>query len=288
MSLLSAETPDLISHLDDLDIELLWHPSLSNITAPAHEELIDQILTGQRELDILCIEGAVIRGPAGTGMYDLHAGAPRKNLISNLAYEAKYVVAVGTCASFGGIGADTEAEATGLQFSKWEKGGFLGADFVSRCDLPVINLPGCPCHCDVVQGTLSSLVLEKPMKLADLNTPMLWYGMLIHQGCTRNEYHEYRVEDRDFGERGCLFFQHQDPGGRALLWLHAARFSTSLSVLPYTQHRGRAQGTAPRRGPRALPGVQKHGCRCSTPAAEGSKDKSMKQLQERRSNCCRK
>src|SRR3990167_1286876 len=30
--------------------------------------------------------------------------------------------------------------------------------------------------------------------------------MRVHQGCTRNEYHEYRVEERSFGERGCLFF----------------------------------------------------------------------------------
>jgi hydrogenase small subunit len=28
----------------------------------------------------------------------------------------------------------------------------------------------------------------------------------VHQGCTRNEYHEYRVEEWDFAQRGCLFF----------------------------------------------------------------------------------
>jgi len=30
--------------------------------------------------------------------------------------------------------------------------------------------------------------------------------VMVHQGCTRNEYHEYRVEEVKFGERGCLFF----------------------------------------------------------------------------------
>jgi hydrogenase small subunit len=30
--------------------------------------------------------------------------------------------------------------------------------------------------------------------------------MMVHQGCTRNEYHEYRVEERKFGEKGCMFF----------------------------------------------------------------------------------
>jgi len=30
--------------------------------------------------------------------------------------------------------------------------------------------------------------------------------MLVHQGCVRNEYHEYRVEERTFGDKGCMFF----------------------------------------------------------------------------------
>ena len=42
--------------------------------------------------------------------------------------------------------------------------------------------------------------------LNEFNAPLPWYGTLIHQGCVRNEYHEYRVEERDFGDKGCLFF----------------------------------------------------------------------------------
>ena len=94
------------------------------------------------------------RGPSSVGRQgpactDLLAGRPKKDLAAGLASQAQYVVAVGTCASFGGIGADGEVEACGAQFLKWDKGGFLGADFVARSGLPVINLPGCPCHCDV-------------------------------------------------------------------------------------------------------------------------------------------
>ena len=32
------------------------------------------------------------------------------------------------------------------------------------------------------------------------------YNYTVHQGCTRNEYHEYKVEEKEFGERGCMFF----------------------------------------------------------------------------------
>ena len=115
-------------------------------------------------------------------------------------------MAIGTCASFGGMGANSEIEATGMQFLKWEKGGFLGKKFKSKSGLPVLNLPGCPCHCDVVAGTLSALVSGIQLELSEYNTPLEWYSMMVHQGCTRNEYHEYRVEEKKFGEKGCMFF----------------------------------------------------------------------------------
>ena len=206
MALLSAEQPDLVEMLELLDIEVLWHPSLSAASPKVHEQLVTSILSGQQPLDILCVEGTVIRGPGGTGMYATSGTRPKKDLIADLAQHAQLVVAVGTCASFGGIGADGEVEATGLQFHKDRPGGFLGQDFTGRSGLPVINLPGCPCHCDVVVGTLSAHVHGVALPLSELNTPLQWYGLLVHQGCVRNEYHEYRIEERDFGEKGCLFF----------------------------------------------------------------------------------
>jgi hydrogenase small subunit len=189
-----------------LDIDVLWHPSLSHGSPVEHERLIEQMVAGEQALDILCVEGSVLRGPGGTGMYDAIGEKPKKDFLGKLARQARFVIAIGTCASFGGMGAEGETEATGVQFLKWDKGGFLGKDFVARSGLPVINLPGCPCHCDVIAGVLSALVSGTRMSLNQYNSPREWYGMLVHQGCTRNEYHEYRVEERDFGETGCLFF----------------------------------------------------------------------------------
>ena len=206
MALLSMESPNIVELLELVDTEVLWHSSLSTATPSQHRELIEAMISGEQPLDILCVEGAIIRGPSGTGMYDTFDNKPKKDLTAKLAARAQFVVAVGTCASFGGIGADGEVEATGLQFHKNERGGFLGETFASSSGLPVINLPGCPCHCDVVAGSLAALISGIPLPLNEHNTPLQWYGMLVHQGCVRNEYHEYRVEERDFGEKGCLFF----------------------------------------------------------------------------------
>jgi uptake hydrogenase small subunit len=206
MSLINLASPNILKLLGILKMDILWHPSFSNGSPSHYQKLIDNILSGDQSLDILCIEGAIIRGPGGSGMYELHNRKPKKDLIAALAKKANYVIAIGTCASFGGIGTGGEVEATGLQFHKHEKGGFLGKEFLSLSGVPVINLPGCPCHGEVMAGTLSALSFNLKLSLTKQNAPMQWYGMMVHQGCIRNEYHEYRVEENDFGQRGCLFF----------------------------------------------------------------------------------
>lgn len=206
MSLLSNESPDVTELFAGLDLEPLWHPSLSGISPREQAALTERLISGKQALDILVVEGAVIRGPAGTGMYDVKNGKPKKDLVAALARQAGFVVAAGTCASFGGFGADAEAEAVGLQFLREQPGGFLGKDFRSRHGLPVINLAGCPCHHDILAGALTALVQGIPLELDEFGRPLTWYGMMVHQGCTRNEYHEYRVEEREFGQKGCLFF----------------------------------------------------------------------------------
>ncbi len=205
-SMFNAEAPDIQGFFDLLEIELLWHPSVSAMEFERQRALNNDLIEGRAPLDILCVEGSVIRGPGGTGMYDQAHEGPKKDLLAALAKRADVLLAVGTCASYGGIGADGEIEATGLQFHKWNRGGFLGEDFRSGAGLPVINLPGCPCHCDVVKGVLSLILSGSEIELSDLQTPLEWYGMMVHQGCTRNEYHEYRVEEKRFGEKGCMFF----------------------------------------------------------------------------------
>ncbi len=205
-SLFGSETPDVVELLELLEIEVLWHPSLSVASPVEHRRILQRIVDGELELDLLCVEGAIIRGPGGTGMFDTFHGHPKKDLVSKLANRAGTVLAMGTCASFGGVPATGEIEATGLQFHRKVTGGFLGENFRSRSGLPVINLPGCPCHGEVMSGVLTALVTGGQLVLTANNVPEQWYGMLVHQGCVRNEYHEFRVEEHDFGEKGCLFF----------------------------------------------------------------------------------
>ena len=206
LSFLNSAEPNIIELFRQLQIEPLWHPSLSNISPKNRDTLERSLLNGDTPLDFLVVEGSIIRGPARTGMYDTRNGKPKKDFIADLARRARHVIALGTCASFGGFGFDDYAQSIGLQFTRKDRGGLLGADFRSTGGLPVLNLSGCPCHPQVLTGTLTALAGGTPLELDEFQRPLAWYGLLVHQGCTRNEYHEYRVEEEDFGQRGCLFF----------------------------------------------------------------------------------
>jgi Ni,Fe-hydrogenase I small subunit len=103
MSILCADSPSLEDLVDDYGIELLWHPSLSIEPAKKLDALIAAILADRQSLDLLCVEGSIMTGPDGSGMYDPYRGRSKMSLIRELAEKAEYVVAAGTCASYGGI-----------------------------------------------------------------------------------------------------------------------------------------------------------------------------------------
>lgn len=208
MALLCADSPSLEQLIEDYGIELLWQPSLSTQPMAQLDGLLERILSGAQTLDLLCIEGSIVTGPHGSGMYDPHGGRSKMSLVRELAEQAGYVVAMGTCAAFGGVHAapPNPTDCLGLQYDGQQNGGLLAADWRSRQGLPVINVAGCPAHPNAMTKTLAMLASGLPLELDALNRPKAFFSSLVHQGCTRNEYHEYDVEDTEFGERGCLFF----------------------------------------------------------------------------------
>lgn len=209
MSLLCAESPNVLELLENYGVELLWHPSLSLASPAELERTIDRIVRDEQELTVLCVEGAILLGPDGTGMFDPFRGRPKKDVIADLAAKADIVVAMGTCAAFGGIPASgpNPTDAVGLQYLREEPdGGLFAREWRTRKGLPVINVPGCPAHPNTMVQTLIFALTGTPLELDHLHRPTEFFSTLVHQGCTRNEYHEFDVEERDFGAPGCLFF----------------------------------------------------------------------------------
>ncbi len=208
LAILSADAPSLESLLTTHGVELLWHPSLSHVSMKQHDALLDRIVSGEQKLDILCVEGSIVTAPRGTGLYDSYRGRARMAIALDLAAKAEFVVAMGTCAGFGGVHAanPNPGDCVGLQFDRTRPGGLLPTDWRSRAGAPVINIAGCPAHPHAMTQTLAALAAGMPLELDGLNRPKAFFNTLVHQGCTRNEYHEYDIEDTELGGRGCMFF----------------------------------------------------------------------------------
>lgn len=208
LALLSAASPSLEQLLAGDALELLWHPSLSAGSAKRFETLVDRILAGEQVLDILCVEGSIITAPRGTGLYDPWRGRGKMELVRELAARAGTVVAMGTCAAFGGVHAapPNPSDCIGLQFDHATPGGLFEPGWRARGGLPVVNVAGCPAHPNTMSQTLATLVAGLPLALDGLNRPASHFSTVVHQGCTRNEYHEYDIEESTPGGKACLFF----------------------------------------------------------------------------------
>jgi hydrogenase small subunit len=164
----SGGSDTLLDFLDRHDVQLLWHPSLSPEPPCELARMIELIVAGEQHLTLLCVEGSIINGPDGTGLFDTFEGRPKRDLVAALCHRAEYVMAMGSCAAFGGIPAapPNPSESVGLQFTNARPGGLLESGWRSKSGMPVVNLGGCPADSATMIETMG-LLLDG--QLLDLN-----------------------------------------------------------------------------------------------------------------------
>ncbi len=206
MAFLDRLSPDLKA----AGLSLLWHPSLSEQTGEEVVAVLDGVIQGRTALDILCIEGAILRGPDGTGLFNRFSGTGKTMLewVRLLSPLASYTVAVGACAAYGGVAAGDPdpTDAAGLQFEKAALGGALGKNYRSRAGLPVVNVAGCAPHPGWIMETLMALASGQmaPEDLDQLGRPKFFADHLAHHGCARNEFYEFKASAEHLSHGGCL------------------------------------------------------------------------------------
>lgn len=210
-SLLCHEPRSLFAELAGAGIEFVWHPALSLASDDDALAVLTDCAEGRRDFDVLCVEGAMLRGPNGSGRFHLMAGdgRPLIDWVARLAARARWVFAIGSCTAWGGFSASTPGnplEASGLQYELETPGGLLGADFVSAAGLPVVNIAGCPTHPGWVVDTLEKLALDglERSDLDELGRPLFYAEQLVHHGCPRNEFYEFKASAEKHGDLGCL------------------------------------------------------------------------------------
>lgn len=185
-------------------INLRFHPTVMAGQGKIAVDFLDQTRVEKKGGYILVVEGAI--PTAHDGVYCMVAGedgteeASMLFRITSLGSDALAVIALGTCAAFGGIPAGgpnpTECRSVSEVFKSQD------------ISTPVINIPGCPPHPDWFVGTVASVLLfglPSPDDLDEFLRPKAFYGNLIHENCERRAYYDEGKFAKKFGDPGCLY-----------------------------------------------------------------------------------
>ena len=124
--------------------------------------------------------------------------------IDRLAPKAWAVIAAGTCATYGGIHA-MEGNPTGCMGLP----DYLGWQWKSKADIPIVCVPGCPVQPDNFMETLLYLLHmaagRAPMiPLDDALRPTWLFGSTVHEGCDRGGYYEQAQFAEEYGSPLCI------------------------------------------------------------------------------------
>jgi hydrogenase small subunit len=191
----------------------VYNPMLAYETGAEFVAAFERAAAGKLEPFVFVLEGSVpnerLSGEghwAGFGV-DPSSGQPitTHTWIDRLAPRAAAVLALGTCAAYGGIPAmrGNPTGAMGLR-------DYLGAGWRSKRGIPVVNLPGCPVQPDNITQTLLHLALhlggvERMVDLDEQGRPNWLFGRTVQEGCQRAGF----AEQGEFAQtpadhRGCL------------------------------------------------------------------------------------
>ena len=226
-SVLNGGEPDLFEALKRLNLRLSYHELLlaqqgiyvdgqpANTSELNSELLFEEVI--KEEGYILVAEGSIANGPQGTGKYCLLGGKPYKEIFRRAVENAAFIVAVGQCATNGGVNsADSEIKELmdfrGVAFTMGDrKKGILQEYGIEK---PVININGCPPHPDWILLTLAAVVLEKikipddlPDVLDEWLRPKVFFppDHVIHDNCPRRGYYDKGEFDTVVSGEKCLW-----------------------------------------------------------------------------------
>jgi len=153
-------------------ISLRYHETVMAAAGHQSEEALRHTI--EQGGYVLIVEGSV---PSADDRFCMVGGRPFREILEEAAGNAAAVIAVGACATYGGIPAATPSKGIGMDKALPGK--------------TVINLPTCPVHMEHLVGTiLYFLATGQVPTLDDYGRPLVYYRTLIHDNCRRRGAYE--------------------------------------------------------------------------------------------------
>ncbi len=195
-SLLRTSHPGIAELILDL-VSLDYHETLFAAAGYQIEEALHQAMEENAGKFICVVEGAIPTKDGG--IYCQIAGRTAMDILQEVGSKAGAVIAIGSCASWGGIPSAAPNPT-----------GAVGAPEILE-GIPVVTLPGCPANPYNFLGTaLQFATFGTLPALDDKNRPLFAYGRVIHDQCPRRAHFDAGRFVRQYGDEGhklgyCLF-----------------------------------------------------------------------------------
>ncbi|MCJ7442420.1 MAG: hydrogenase small subunit [Thermoanaerobaculaceae bacterium] len=195
-SLLRTSHPGLAELILDL-ISLDYCETLQAAAGYQAEAALKSAMEANAGKFVCIVEGAI--PTKDNGIYCKIAGRTALEILTDVADKAGAIIAIGSCASWGGI-PSADPNLTGAK----------GAPQV----LPgktVVTIPGCPANPYNLLGTVLQYATFGTLPaLDDLARPRFAYGRVIHEDCPRRPHFDAGRFVQQYGDEGhrngwCLF-----------------------------------------------------------------------------------
>jgi hydrogenase small subunit len=191
-----SATPTVEHMIFDM-ISLDYQETIMAAAGHQAEELREKILKENFGNYLLLVDGSLTLKDGG--VYSCIGGQTNLQWLEEAAKGALAVVAVGSCAAFGGIPGARPNPTGAVAISQVVK------------DKPVVNVPGCPPISVVITGVLAHyLTFGRLPELDPLGRPKVFFGETIHDRCYRRPFYDQGKFAKTFDDAGarngwCLY-----------------------------------------------------------------------------------
>jgi len=195
-SLLRTSHPALSTLILDL-VSLDYHETLLAASGHQAEKCLEDAMKANEGKYVLVIEGAI--PVKDDGIYCRIGGKTALELANTVAAKAGAIIAIGSCASWGGV-PSADPNPTGA----------TGAPEVLK-GKTVVTIPGCPANPYNLLGVVLQFATFGTLPALDeLGRPKFAYGRTIHEHCPRRAHFDAGRFARQFGDEAhrqgnCLY-----------------------------------------------------------------------------------
>jgi hydrogenase small subunit len=177
-------------------LSLDYHHTLQAASGQGAEQCREEAIEANWGKYLCVVDGSI---PIGNPGYSTIAGISNVEMLRKTAAGANAIIAVGSCAAFGG-----------LPHAYPNPTGAVPVSHIVK-DKPIINVSGCPPIPMVISGVLAHfLTFDSLPDLDSVGRPRAFFGQSIHDRCYRRPFYDKGLFAESFDDEGarkgwCLY-----------------------------------------------------------------------------------